>query len=108
MYTINSRRSHKCRQFQNDPLPKRSCGARWGIGGEKDIKGNTKARITIHLDRDIISHFKDQASQTAKGYQTLINEALREYTGLDQPSMMMDLVERVKRLEDAYQRHTPD
>jgi len=74
-------------------------------GGNGEIRRNVKARITIHLDRDIIRFFKHRASQTTKGYQTLINEALREYTGLqDQPGMMTDLVKRVKRLEEELSR----
>ncbi len=64
-------------------------------------KRNQKLRITIHLDRDIISYFKNRAAEAAKGYQTLINDALREYTGLgSQNSVITDLVERVKRLEE--------
>jgi len=77
--------------------------------GNGEIKRNMKARITIHLDRDIISFFKHRASQTTKGYQTLINEALREYTGLEnQPGMMTDLVKRVKRLEEELSRQMSD
>ena len=39
-----------------------------------------KARITIRLDRDIIEHFKKQVHAAGGGnYQTLINEALRDY-----------------------------
>ncbi len=36
---------------------------------------NAKKIITIRLDRDIIEHFKSYG----EGYQTRINEALREY-----------------------------
>ncbi|PID44098.1 MAG: CopG family transcriptional regulator [Proteobacteria bacterium] len=37
-----------------------------------------KVRITIRLDGDIISHFKELVHQSGGGnYQTLINEALR-------------------------------
>ena len=39
-----------------------------------------KTRITIRLDDDIISWFKGQVNQAGGGsYQTLINNALREY-----------------------------
>lgn len=38
----------------------------------------TKSRITIYLDADIIEYFKVQAEKTNLGYQTLINQALRE------------------------------
>lgn len=36
-----------------------------------------KTRITIFLDDDILSAFRGRAAQSGKGYQTLINEALR-------------------------------
>jgi uncharacterized protein (DUF4415 family) len=36
-----------------------------------------KTRITIFLDDDIIEAFRTKAEAEGKGYQTLINEALR-------------------------------
>jgi uncharacterized protein (DUF4415 family) len=39
-----------------------------------------KVRITIRLDADIIEHFKERVHAIGGGnYQTLINDALREY-----------------------------
>ena len=39
-----------------------------------------KVRITIRLDRDIVDYFRDRVRKAHRGnYQTLINEALREY-----------------------------
>lgn len=39
-----------------------------------------KHRITIRLDGDIIAHFKRKVASSGGGnYQTLINQALREY-----------------------------
>ena len=40
-----------------------------------------KTRITIRLDKDIVDRFFEMAEQSggARGYQTLINAALREY-----------------------------
>ena len=41
-----------------------------------------KVRITIRLDRDIIEWFKAQVEAAGGGnYQTLLNDALREYIG---------------------------
>jgi uncharacterized protein (DUF4415 family) len=37
-----------------------------------------KNRITIYLDADIVEHFKMQAEVSKTGYQTLINQTLRE------------------------------
>ena len=40
-----------------------------------------KTRITIRLDEDVVDHFlkEAEASGGATGYQTLINEALRQH-----------------------------
>jgi uncharacterized protein (DUF4415 family) len=39
-----------------------------------------KVRITIRLDRDIVDHFRDKVRKAHRGnYQTLINDALRDY-----------------------------
>jgi uncharacterized protein (DUF4415 family) len=43
-----------------------------------------KTRITIYLDDAILSEFQARAEEAGTGYQTLINEALRDY--LSQPS----------------------
>jgi uncharacterized protein (DUF4415 family) len=44
------------------------------VGGERVSKG--KIRINILLDANVVSYFKAKAG--GRGYQTLINEALRE------------------------------
>jgi uncharacterized protein (DUF4415 family) len=41
-------------------------------------KRENKKPITIMLDPDIIEHFKSQAESSRTGYQTLINQTLRE------------------------------
>jgi uncharacterized protein (DUF4415 family) len=43
------------------------------------IKTRGKTRITIHLDDDVIDAFRARAEESKRGYQTLINESLREY-----------------------------
>ncbi len=41
-----------------------------------------KVRITIRLDKDVIAWFKAQVEAAGGGnYQTLLNNALREYIG---------------------------
>lgn len=42
------------------------------------IPATGKTRITIHLDDEVIEAFRLQAAAQGKGYQTLINEALRQ------------------------------
>ncbi|MFQ5661097.1 MAG: BrnA antitoxin family protein [Gammaproteobacteria bacterium] len=43
------------------------------------ISNRGKERITIFLDKEVISEFRARAEETGRGYQTMINEALREY-----------------------------
>ncbi len=41
------------------------------------VDSNGKTRITIFLDDDVLAGFRERAAQSGKGYQTLINETLR-------------------------------
>jgi hypothetical protein len=43
------------------------------------ISNRGKERITIFLDKEVISEFRERAEKKGRGYQTMINEALREY-----------------------------
>jgi len=38
-----------------------------------------KTRITIYLDDAVLEGFRNRADAAGKGYQTMINDALREY-----------------------------
>ena len=38
-----------------------------------------KTRITIRLDNDLITHFQRMVDRAGGNYQTMINDALREY-----------------------------
>jgi len=54
-----------------------------------------KVRITIRLDRDIVDHFRDQVRKAHSGnYQTLINDALRDY--LRRPSIAQQVCAEVR------------
>lgn len=58
-----------------------------------------KERITIRLDSDILEWFRQQANEQGGGnYQTMINQALRDYA-FGQQQSMEDLVRRVVREE---------
>jgi hypothetical protein len=46
------------------------------------IPSNGKTRITMYLDDSILEAFRSRAEEAGTGYQTLINEALKDY--LDQ------------------------
>ena len=41
------------------------------------VRRKVKTRVTIYLDSDIVSLFKETAEKEKIGYQTLINDALR-------------------------------
>ena len=41
------------------------------------IPATGKTRLTIMLDNDVIDAFRARAEKSGKGYQTLINESLR-------------------------------
>jgi len=43
------------------------------------IRTRGKTRITIHLDDDVIDAFRTKAEEAGCGYQTLINNALRQH-----------------------------
>jgi uncharacterized protein (DUF4415 family) len=58
-----------------------------------------KVRITIRLDADIIEHFKSLVHAAGGGnYQTLINDALREYMQAHDESLE-DVLRKVIREE---------
>jgi uncharacterized protein (DUF4415 family) len=38
-----------------------------------------KTRITIYIDDDVLETFRERSDAAGKGYQTMMNEALREY-----------------------------
>jgi uncharacterized protein (DUF4415 family) len=42
-----------------------------------------KTRITIYLDDVVLEGFRIRSEAAGKGYQTLINDALREYLSKD-------------------------
>ena len=47
-----------------------------GIGDQS--MGKTKKQITLHIDKDAIACFKNQAADTGISYQNLINLYLRD------------------------------
>ena len=55
-----------------------------------------KTRITIMLDNDILSKFRARAKKEGLGYQTLINQVLKNYSG---SNMSEELLRKVIREE---------
>ena len=43
------------------------------------VKSKGKTRVTMYLDNDVIEAFRAKGDATGRGYQTLINDSLKEY-----------------------------
>jgi len=60
---------------------------------------NVKERITIFVDQDILDSFRQRAASEGGKYQTLINQALKDY--LQKPSFEKRLERLEKKLKIA-------
>jgi uncharacterized protein (DUF4415 family) len=49
------------------------------------VSSKGKTRITIYLDDEVLDRFRLTARRSGKGYQTLINDALRAHQPVDKP-----------------------
>jgi uncharacterized protein (DUF4415 family) len=59
-----------------------------------------KTRITIYLDNEILDRFREQAEAAGIGYQTLINQVLKEYIeGDSETPLTEDELRRILREE---------
>ena len=58
-----------------------------------------KTRITIYIDDDVLEAFRQRAEQQGGGYQTMMNQALREYLELSRVSLDEATLRRVLREE---------
>jgi len=56
-----------------------------------------KTRITIFLDNDITEKFRARAESAGRGYQTMINEALREHLSTSSRPVDEETLHRVLR-----------
>lgn len=63
-----------------------------------------KTRITIMLDDDIIEVFRTRAEAAGRGYQTLINEALRAALRQDDRPLTAKTMREIVREELAHAR----
>ncbi len=62
-------------------------------------ENTSKSRITIFLDDDILATFKERATQSGKGYQTLINEALRASISPDSAPLTAETLRKILQEE---------
>ena len=63
------------------------------------ISNKGKTRITIHLDDDVLQSFRERAHTAGRGYQTMINDALRQYLGKSGAPIDADTLRRILREE---------
>jgi uncharacterized protein (DUF4415 family) len=63
------------------------------------IRQRGKTRITIHIDDDVLEEFRERADAAGRGYQTMMNEALREYLGRSADRVDADTIRRIVREE---------
>jgi uncharacterized protein (DUF4415 family) len=45
------------------------------------VRQKGKTRISIYIDNDVLEEFRQRSDESGKGYQTMMNEALRAYLG---------------------------
>ena len=58
-----------------------------------------KSRISIYLDDRVIEEFRKRAEAAGRGYQTMINDALREYLGRSTRPLDVETLRRILREE---------
>jgi len=63
------------------------------------LSARGKTRITIYLDDAILGQFKSESQRTGKGYQTLINDALRAHLNAQDKPLTAAQVRRIVREE---------
>jgi len=63
------------------------------------ISQKGKSRITIYLDDDVLDEFRERADKLGKGYQTIINDALREFLGKEDKPIDENTLRRILREE---------
>ena len=49
------------------------------------LNTKNKTRVTMYLDNDVLEAFRSKADEVGKGYQTLINDTLREHASGSEP-----------------------
>ena len=63
------------------------------------IKQAGKTRITIYLDDDVLQTFRERADAGGRGYQTMINDALRVHLGKTAQPLDARTLRRILREE---------
>ncbi len=63
------------------------------------VRQQGKTRITIYLDTAVLEEFRERADAAGRGYQTMINETLREYLGQARDAVSAETIRRIVREE---------
>lgn len=58
-----------------------------------------KTRITIYIDSDVVDKFRARADRAGYGYQTMINEALRQHIEKTDKPLNESIIRQVIREE---------
>ena len=58
-----------------------------------------KTRITMYLDNDVLDSFRSLSEQSGRGYQTMVNEVLKDYLNDAKTPVDEDTLRRVIREE---------
>jgi uncharacterized protein (DUF4415 family) len=58
-----------------------------------------KSRITIYIDADVLDEFRARADAAGRGYQTMMNDALREHLGKTRRPVDAKTLRRILREE---------
>ncbi len=70
------------------------------------IRQKNKTRITIYIDDDVLNEFRNRADKSGRGYQTIMNQVLREYLDKSNKPLNEDILRRVIREELKIVNHT--
>ena len=63
------------------------------------VPSKGKSRITIYIDDEVLGAFRNRADQSGTGYQTLINEALRNHLATSRTPVDAATLRRILREE---------
>ena len=63
------------------------------------VRPRAKTRITIHLDDDVLEEFRERSDAAGRGYQTMINEALRQHLDQSSDRVNAETIRRIVREE---------
>lgn len=63
------------------------------------VKQKGKTRITIYIDDDVLEEFRNRADTSGRGYQTIMNQVLREYLDKSNQHITENTLRRVIREE---------